>query len=56
MDADPPTQGVKIARRMTMNVTKRGRLVHLPDGRYAAPNREPAMFDQSEGGEMQTSM
>ena len=39
-----------------MNVTKRGRLVHLPDGRYAAPSREPAMFDQSEGGEMQTLM
>jgi hypothetical protein len=39
-----------------MNVTKQGWLVHLPDGRYAAPNREPAMFDQSEEGEMQTLM
>jgi hypothetical protein len=38
-----------------MNVTKWGRLVRLPDQRYAAPNHEHAMFDQ-EGGEMQTLM
>jgi len=39
-----------------MNVTERVQLAHLPDGRYAAPNREPAMLDQSEGGKMQTLM
>lgn len=39
-----------------MNVTKRGRIVRLPNGQYAAPIREPAMFDQAEGREMQTLM
>ena len=39
-----------------MNVTKRGPLMQLPDGRYAALNRERAMFDQSQEGEMQALM
>jgi hypothetical protein len=39
-----------------MNLAKRGRLVRLPNGQYVAPAREPAMFDQSEEGEMQTLM
>jgi hypothetical protein len=39
-----------------MNIKKGGSLVQLPDGRYACPEQQPAMFNQPEEADMQTLM
>ena len=37
-----------------MNITNGGRVTLLPDGRYAFPDHQPAIFDRSEEGAMRT--